>query len=57
MAKKISEVITAMGGHVPDGILSNADLEQLVETNNEWIISRTSIKERRILRGGKPGYL
>lgn len=51
MIKKISAVITAMGGYVPEGILSNADLEKLVETNNEWIVSRTGIKERRILRG------
>jgi 3-oxoacyl-[acyl-carrier-protein] synthase-3 len=51
MIKKISAVITAMGGYVPDGILSNADLEKMVDTNDEWIVARTGIKERRILLG------
>ena len=40
--------ITGLGCHVPDRILSNADLEQLVDTNNEWIMERTGIRERRI---------
>lgn len=44
-------VITAVGGYVPEDILSNQDLEKLVDTTDEWITSRTGIKERRILRG------
>ncbi|WP_245600009.1 ketoacyl-ACP synthase III [Paenibacillus harenae] len=41
-------VITAIGTYVPERILTNADLEKLVDTNDEWIIQRTGIKERRI---------
>lgn len=44
-------VITAVGGYVPEDVLSNQDLEKLVDTTDEWITSRTGIKERRILRG------
>ncbi len=44
--------ITAVGGYVPDGVLSNKDLEKLVETSDEWIQSRTGIKERRIMPEG-----
>lgn len=51
MIKKTLAVITAMGGYVPEGILSNADIEKVVNTNDEWIVSRTSIKERRIQKG------
>lgn len=40
--------ITAIGSYVPDKIMTNADLEKLVDTNNEWIVSRTGILERRI---------
>lgn len=40
--------ITAIGTYVPDQILSNADLEKLVETSDEWIIQRTGMRERRI---------
>ena len=40
--------ITGVGSYVPEKILTNADLEKLVETSDEWIISRTGIKERRI---------
>ena len=42
-------VITAVGGYVPDTVLSNHDLEKMVDTNSEWIVSRTGIKERRIV--------
>ena len=42
--------ITAVGGYVPEHVLTNADIEQLVDTSNEWIVSRTGIKERRILK-------
>jgi 3-oxoacyl-[acyl-carrier-protein] synthase-3 len=43
--------ITAVGGYVPDYVLTNQELEKMVETNDEWITSRTGIKERRILKG------
>mgnify|MGYP000499707984 FL=1 len=42
--------ITAVGGYVPEHVLTNADIEQLVDTSDEWIVSRTGIKERRILK-------
>lgn len=41
--------ITGVGGYVPEQILSNKDLEKMVDTNDEWITSRTGIKERRIV--------
>jgi 3-oxoacyl-[acyl-carrier-protein] synthase III len=44
-------VITSIGGFVPEDILSNQDLEKMVDTTDEWITSRTGIKERRILKG------
>ncbi len=47
---KINAAITGVHGYVPDDILTNADLEKIVETNDEWIVSRTGIKERRILK-------
>ncbi|MFZ4106669.1 beta-ketoacyl-ACP synthase III [Flavobacterium sp.] len=49
----ITAAITAVGGYVPDYVLSNQVLETLVDTNDEWIYSRTGIKERRILK--EPG--
>jgi len=49
MRKRYNAAITALGGYVPDTVLSNHDLEKMVDTNNEWIISRTGIEERRIL--------
>jgi 3-oxoacyl-[acyl-carrier-protein] synthase-3 len=42
-------IITGIGHYVPDKILSNSDLEKIVNTNDEWITTRTGIKERRIL--------
>ncbi|MCF8237450.1 MAG: ketoacyl-ACP synthase III [Saprospiraceae bacterium] len=42
--------ITGVGGYVPDYILTNAELETMVETTDEWIFTRTGIKERRILK-------
>jgi len=42
-------IITGVGHYVPDKILSNRDLEKMVDTNDEWITTRTGIKERRIL--------
>jgi 3-oxoacyl-[acyl-carrier-protein] synthase-3 len=49
MRLKSNAVITGVGGFVPDNILNNSDLERMVDTNSEWIVSRTGIKERRIL--------
>ena len=47
---KLSAAITAVGAYVPDFILTNKLLEEMVDTNDEWITSRTGIKERRILK-------
>ncbi|PSR53746.1 3-oxoacyl-ACP synthase [Adhaeribacter arboris] len=47
---KISAAITGVSGYVPDYILTNQELETMVETNDEWIVTRTGIKERRILK-------
>lgn len=47
---KITAAITAVGKYLPEFVLSNTILETLVETNDEWITSRTGIKERRILK-------
>jgi 3-oxoacyl-[acyl-carrier-protein] synthase III len=52
---KIRAAITGVGGYVPDYILTNKELETMVETNDEWITSRTGIKERRILKGENQG--
>ena len=51
----ITAAITAVGGYVPDFVLSNAVLETLVDTNDEWITTRTGIKERRILKESGKG--
>ena len=51
MSNKINAAITAVGGFVPEDKLTNADLEKMVETNDEWIKSRTGISERRIQKG------
>lgn len=47
---KISAAITAVGKYVPEYVLTNKILETFVDTNDEWIVSRTGIKERRILK-------
>ena len=52
---KITAKITGIQGYVPDYILTNKELEKMVDTNDEWIISRTGIKERRILKGKGKG--
>ncbi len=49
--KEITAAITAVAGWVPEDTLTNQDLEKMVNTSDEWIISRTGIKERRILKG------
>ena len=46
---KISAIITGVGGYVPDYILTNDELSRMVDTNDEWIMTRVGIKERRIL--------
>ena len=55
MQNKISAAITGVSGYVPEYVLTNEELEKLVETNDEWITSRTGIKERRILKGEGQG--
>ena len=52
---KITAAITAVGGYVPDYVLSNQILETMVDTNYEWITARTGIKERRILKDKDKG--
>jgi 3-oxoacyl-[acyl-carrier-protein] synthase-3 len=47
---KITAAITAVGKYLPESKLTNEDLEKMVDTNDEWIFSRTGIKERRILK-------
>ncbi len=53
--KKITAAITAVNGYVPDYVLTNQELEQMVDTSDEWITTRTGIKERRILKGKDKG--
>jgi 3-oxoacyl-[acyl-carrier-protein] synthase III len=53
--QKISAAIVAVGGYVPDDILTNKDLEKMVDTNDEWIRTRTGIEERHILKGAGKG--
>lgn len=53
--QKVRAAITAVSGYVPPYILTNAELEKMVETTDEWITSRTGIKERRILKGENQG--
>ena len=52
---KITAAITGVSGYVPEYVLTNKELETMVETNDEWITSRTGIKERRILKGENMG--
>ena len=49
--QKITAAITAVGGYVPEYKLTNAILETMIDTNDEWIKTRTGIEERRILKG------
>lgn len=55
MINKITAAITAVGGFVPEDKLTNFDLEKMVDTNDEWIRTRTGISERRILKGEGKG--
>ncbi len=50
MAKRV--LITGVGHYVPEDLLTNADLEKIVDTNDEWIRTRTGIRERRVLKHG-----
>ncbi|RSK44495.1 beta-ketoacyl-ACP synthase III [Hymenobacter perfusus] len=52
---KITAAITGVGSYVPDYVLTNRELETLVDTTDEWILSRTGIKERHILKGENQG--
>ncbi|QNH60683.1 beta-ketoacyl-ACP synthase III [Hymenobacter sediminicola] len=52
---KITAAITGVGAYVPDYVLTNQELETLVDTTDEWITTRTGIKERRILKGENQG--
>lgn len=52
---RIHAAISAVHGYVPDAVLSNHDLEKLVDTSDEWITARTGIKERHILKGAGMG--
>lgn len=47
---KTKAAITAVATYIPDTVLTNADIEKMVDTNNQWIIERTGIEERRILK-------
>jgi 3-oxoacyl-[acyl-carrier-protein] synthase-3 len=55
MTQKITAAITAVAGFVPEDKLTNFDLEKMVDTNDEWIRTRTGIEERRILKGEGKG--
>ncbi|RKE03133.1 beta-ketoacyl-ACP synthase III [Marinifilum flexuosum] len=52
---KINAVITGVGAYVPDYILTNDELSTMVDTSDEWIMTRIGIKERRILKGEEQG--
>ena len=47
--EKINAVITGVGGYVPEYVLNNDELSRMVDTNDEWIMTRIGVKERRIL--------
>jgi 3-oxoacyl-[acyl-carrier-protein] synthase-3 len=55
MYMKMNAAITGVAGFVPDYVLTNKELETMVETNDEWIRTRTGIQERRILKGEGQG--
>ncbi len=55
MTRDTTAAITAVGGYVPDYVLTNFELEKMVDTNDEWIRTRTGISERRILKGEGKG--
>ena len=47
--ERINAVITGVGGYVPEYVLNNDELSRMVDTNDEWIMTRIGVKERRIL--------
>ena len=53
--EKINAVITGVGGYVPDDVLTNDDIARMVDTSDEWIMTRVGIKERRIMKGEGKG--
>ncbi|MGB2823114.1 MAG: beta-ketoacyl-ACP synthase III [Phycisphaerae bacterium] len=53
MAESLHAAITGLGAAVPDRVLTNADLEKMVDTSDEWITQRTGIKERRVVSDGE----
>lgn len=52
---EINAVITGVGGYVPEDVLTNEEISQMVDTTEEWILTRVGIKERRILKGEGKG--
>src|SRR6476469_6394348 len=55
MSQKMTAAITAVGAYVPEYRLTNAELETMVKTSDEWIKTRTGVEERRILKGENKG--
>ncbi|MDU1903976.1 MAG: beta-ketoacyl-ACP synthase III [Dysgonomonas sp.] len=51
----IQAAITGVGGYAPDDVITNADLEKMMDTNDEWIMTRVGIKERHVLKGEGQG--
>ena len=52
---QIYATITAVGAYLPEDKLTNADIEKMVDTSDEWIMTRVGIKERRILKDPSKG--
>jgi len=52
VSEQIHAAITAVSGYFPDYVLTNQELSKMVDTNDEWIVSRTGIRERRLLKNG-----
>lgn len=50
--KKTTAAITGVQGYVPNNVMTNKDLEKIVDTTDEWITTRTGIKERRVMKDG-----
>ena len=55
--EKVNAVITGIGGYVPDYVLTNEELSNMVDTNDEWIMTRIGVKERRILNEESKGLI
>jgi 3-oxoacyl-[acyl-carrier-protein] synthase-3 len=52
MSHRLAAKITGVAGYVPPKVMTNADLEKIVETNDEWIVTRTGIRERHVVEQG-----